>query len=116
MANPSYLSIFGKTVLPVLLLVLVAPLVSGQWNEDQKLLAFDGQREDHFGAAVSISGDIAVVGAPFDLENGKLSGSAYIYRFQADTGTWSLEEKLLEGSDDYRFGCSVAVNGDIAGV
>ena len=44
-----------------------------------KLLAFDGAANDEFGFSVSISGDVAVVGARFGDGIAANSGQAYLY-------------------------------------
>ena len=49
------------------------------WNEQDKLLASDGTDDDRFGNSVSINGDYAIIGAPWDEDNGYDSGSAYIF-------------------------------------
>ena len=51
------------------------------WSEEAKLLASDGAEADQFGFSASISGNVVVVGAPFDDDAGLDSGSAYIYRW-----------------------------------
>jgi hypothetical protein len=84
------------------------------WTQQQKLLASDGAASDYFGQSVSISGDYAIVGAPYDDDNGSHSGSAYI--FYRDGTTWLQQAKLLI-SDGYAndwFGCSVSISGDYA--
>ena len=57
------------------------------WMQQAKLTALDGAYEDHFGHSVSIDGDYVIVGAPEDDDNGKSSGSAYI--FKRIGSTWS---------------------------
>lgn len=49
------------------------------WAEQQKLLASDGAAFDVFGSSIAISGDIIVVGAEADDDNGEDSGSAYVF-------------------------------------
>ena len=44
-----------------------------------KLTASDGDQEDYFGNAVSVSGDFVIVGSSSDNANGVDSGSAYIF-------------------------------------
>ena len=46
------------------------------WTEIQKLLPLDGTMSDFFGYSVSLDGDTALIGAPFDDDNGNSSGSA----------------------------------------
>ena len=50
------------------------------WAQEAKLLPSDAVTGDFFGFSVAISGDYAVVGAPFDDDNGTNSGSAYVYK------------------------------------
>ncbi len=82
--------------------------------EDRKLLASDGAGGDYFGRSVSVSGDMAVVGAYGDDENGSYGGSAYVYVRRG--GVWTEESKLTAsgGVADDRFGTSVSVSGDTA--
>ena len=84
------------------------------WTEEQEVFASDGVWQDGFGAAVSISGDVALIGAPLTDDNGTYSGSAYVFRF--DGSTWIEEQKLLasDGATSDGFGYSVAVFGDTA--
>ena len=86
----------------------------GTWSEEQKLTASDGAMVDYFGWSVSVSGDICVVGALMDDDNGDGSGSAYVFHRGSD-GTWSQEQKLTapDGAAEDRFGTSVSVSRDI---
>lgn len=79
-----------------------------------ELLASDGAEGDFFGDAVSISGDVSIVGAPGDRDNGTDSGSAYVYRFNGFE--WYEEAKLVpsDGAAGDFFGTSVAVDGAVA--
>lgn len=92
---------------------------NGTWNETALLQASDMELADRFGTSVSISGNYALAGAPYEdggagspLNN---AGAAYIFERDAD-GTWN-ETGLLRASDmqegDY-FGWSVAVDGAYA--
>jgi hypothetical protein len=47
--------------------------------EVAKLTASDGAGGDYFGWSVSLSGGLALVGAPYDDDNGSYSGSAYLF-------------------------------------
>src|SRR5437870_1157938 len=66
----------------------------------------------HFGTAVAIDGDTAVVGVPQDPEAGFDAGAAYVY---LRTGsTWSQQAKLMaaDAAGSSEFGSSVAISGD----
>jgi hypothetical protein len=87
----------------------------GLWNEEQKLTASDGDANDFFGTSVAIDGDVIVVGADTEGENGFRSGAAYVYR-RLDGLGWTENDKLTasDGDNNDRFGQSVDVNGDVA--
>jgi hypothetical protein len=87
---------------------------TGVWGSEQKLLGEASQ--DQFGSSVSISGDYAIVGAPYEDTGVTNAGAAYIYTRDASTGVWGNEQKLTESDiqqDDY-FGFSVSISGDYA--
>ncbi|MDG2095515.1 MAG: FG-GAP repeat protein, partial [Phycisphaerales bacterium] len=67
--------------------------IDGQWLESIKLLPSDGIEGDGFGASVSISSSIAIVGAPFADEAGASSGSAYVF-IRSDDGNWIESARL----------------------
>jgi len=69
------------------------------WGEVKKLTASDGATQDRFGWSVSISGDIAVVGAFQNDDVPNNSGSVYIfYRNNGGADNWG-EVKKLTASD-----------------
>jgi hypothetical protein len=84
------------------------------WVQQQKLLAPDGAKYDNFGSSVSISGDTALIGAPYDADMGSGAGAAYV--FTRSGKTWSFQQKLLasDGAADDNFGDAVALSGDTA--
>lgn len=65
-----------------------------------------------FGETVAISGSIAVVGAPTDLEQGANAGAAYV--FDTTTGTQLFKLFSNDIAPEDRFGTSVSVSGSIA--
>ncbi|MCB9897041.1 MAG: hypothetical protein H6825_03440 [Planctomycetes bacterium] len=82
---------------------------AGTWTRVARLQPALAAGGDHFGLAVALFGDLAVVGAPYADPSGEGSGRAWVYREVA--GVWT-EEALLEPDDggaDQRFGRSVAV-------
>ena len=82
------------------------------WTQQAKLLASDGAADDQFGVSVSVDGDLAMIGAWKDDDNGNESGSAYLFR--RNGGTWTQEEKFSASDGDAGdwFGRDVAVDGD----
>ena len=84
------------------------------WSEQAKLTAADGVADDYFGRSVSVSGDYAIVGTPYDNDNGYNSGSAYIFYYNGTN--WSQQAKLLasDGAAGDYFGWSVSISGDYA--
>jgi len=84
------------------------------WAQEDILLASDGEPGDDFGDAVAVYGDICLIGAPDDNDNGEDSGSAYVFRY--DGWGWVEEAKLLasDGTADDIFGLSVALWGETA--
>lgn len=75
--------------------------------ETQKVTAPDAQEYASFGASVSISGDLAVIGAP---DSNTFTGEAYIYNRDAN-GNWSRTKTFYGETVNDRFGTSVAVSG-----
>ncbi len=96
--------------------VFVKP--AGGWidsTQTAKLTASDAAASDQFGRSVSISGDIAIVGAFVDGDPGLNSGSAYV--FVKPAGGWidSTQTAKLTASDaaaSDNFGFSVSISGD----
>ena len=100
----------------VVCLTMVTPLIA--WSSAFaggafKLTADDAALGDAFGR-VSISGDLAVVGATGDDDEGFFTGSAYVFRREAD-GNWLQEAKLTAADADEgdNFGNAVAISGNL---
>jgi uncharacterized protein (TIGR03437 family) len=81
------------------------------WTQQAELTASDGASPDNFGAGVSVSGDMAIVGAY--LKNGGI-GAAYI--FVNSGGNWSQQAELtpIDPSAKGIFGTTVSINGNSA--
>jgi hypothetical protein len=87
----------------------------GEWSQEAKLVADDGDSGDAFGNSVVLSSDgtTALVGAFIDEDpNGGDAGSVYV--FTRDGGEWSQSAELAaeDGDDTNRFGNSVALSDD----
>ena len=86
---------------------------SGNWLEAAKLTASDAQADDRFGVSVAVSGDTAVVGAPYGDTGVSNTGAAYVFE-RNSSGGWSQAARLIAtdpDTGDY-FGWPVAVSGD----
>lgn len=83
----------------------------GNWFEHSKLIASDGMALDFFGASVALEGELAVIGAERNDDDGQSTGSVYVF-IRDRNGDWS-EETKLRGRDSYPmslFGHSVAMS------
>ena len=85
--------------------------IGNAWTQVAKLFAADGATNDQFAISVSISGEIAIVGAWNDDDRGTDSGSAYIFEKVGDV--WTQVAKLLasDGAAGDKFGFSVSISG-----
>lgn len=94
--------------------VYLFQLETDQWVEDSILFASDGAFGDLFGLSTGISGDVVVVGAPEDDDNGIRSGAIYVYRFDPQLSEW-VETKLLPEDNlaGDQFGISVDISGGV---
>jgi|GEM_PF-5247716 len=85
------------------------------WREVARLTAPDALENQRFGTAVSVSGDIVVVGAYSSDDLGSEAGKVYI--FKRDPGglsNWGLVAKLFPDDGDFghQFGWSVDLDAD----
>lgn len=87
----------------------------GTWTQVDKLIASDGQADDQFGFSVALDGNRLLVGANGDVNNGLVTGSAYLFTFTS-TNSWQETGKLLayDGAASDNFGASVALEGNLA--
>jgi hypothetical protein len=86
---------------------------TGLWEQKQKLTASDGVANDRFGSSVSVSGDVAIIGA---YQDDSSKGSAYLYEKNGSTGLWEHKQKLTasDGAASDLFGWSASVSGNVA--
>jgi beta propeller repeat protein len=85
----------------------------GVWTEQAKLTASDAAAFDRFGFSVSVSGDTALIGSPYDQVSTSVYGSVYVFERDA-TGAWTEETKLTasDGASGDFFGSTVFISGD----
>jgi len=84
------------------------------WIQQARLTPPSGAAFDKFGYSVSISGDCAIVGAPFEDGSAGNSGAAYV--FHRAGGVWALQAKLTaaDAAENDNFGTVVCLEGDHA--
>jgi hypothetical protein len=87
----------------------------GEWRHVALLAPETVQWNSNFGTSVSISGDVAIVGAVFGQTNNEVTGAAYIFNRQ-DENTWEQTDQLRPSNLNYddRYGSSVAISGNTA--
>ena len=95
------------------------PITIDPFVQEARLYASDGQGGDLFGTSIAMDGDTVVVGTYLDDDDGRTSGSAYV--FTKPSGGWvqtSTAAKLtaFDGAGGEGFGFSVAVDGDTIAV
>lgn len=104
--------------------VYVFRKIGGIWSQEAYLKASNTDAGDSFGAAVDISGDTIVVGAPDEDSNATgingdesdnsaaLSGAVYV--FQRTGSTWNQQAYIKASNTDAYdlFGTSVAISGN----
>ncbi|HYV29760.1 MAG TPA: putative Ig domain-containing protein, partial [Candidatus Binatia bacterium] len=94
-----------------------------QWGQSHKTIDPQGRGGDEFGYAVSLSGDILAVGAPFDDDLGSSSGTISIFERNYNPtnpitplpNNWGLRKHLVasDGAANDEFGFVVSVNGTV---
>ena len=84
------------------------------WSQQAKLAASDGAAYDHFGWSVALSGDTALVGAPYQSVHHANQGVAYV--FARSGASWSQQAELTasDGAAQVEFGTAVALSGNTA--
>ena len=89
-----------------------------EWTPVITLTASDGAMNDHFGSALSVSGDRVLVGAPQAAISGRSQqGAAYLFtRNQGGANAWGQVKKIIstDGAASDTFGNSLALDDDRA--
>jgi len=82
-----------------------------RWTQQAKIAAGDGAAGDHFGSAIALVGDTALVGAP-----GTAGYTGAVYVFVRSGGRWIQQAKLTahDATGKDWFGRAVALGGDTA--
>jgi uncharacterized cupin superfamily protein len=107
----------GKLTFLIVFLLFAANTYAQSWNEVIRVTASKPDGGNKFGGSVSIFGDWAIVGAPYngldenESDYERYAGSAYI--FKKDTqGNWTQTQKICGAKrySDQFFGCSVSIS------
>ena len=86
-----------------------------EWTQQAKLVGDEVSLSDHFGRAVALDGDTALIGVEGDDTGGTSAGAAYVFT-RTETG-WRQQGSKIQAEDKKRldhFGRSVAIDGDTA--
>lgn len=89
------------------------------WSLQARLTALDAAAGDRFGSSLALSGDSALVGAPYRagaLPGSHARGAAYVFAYSA--GAWVQQARLgaATAADGDSFGLAVALDGDRAAI
>ncbi len=85
------------------------------WGQTTKITPTDGEDGDWFGAAVTIDGDTAVIGAQWEDATGPYFGAVYVFgRNEGGTDAWGQIDKVVptDGSDLQQFGSTASISED----
>jgi len=113
-------TLFSRRLLLCAVFAVSAMYAQTTFNEIHKSVSSDRATGDKFGYSVSVSGDFAVIGAPYESENAvgggtaAESGSAYIFQRNSSTGIWSQIQKIVASDRTQldHFGWSVSISGN----
>ncbi|ULA65549.1 MAG: Integrin alpha beta-propellor repeat protein [Nitrospira sp.] len=106
--------------------VYVFTRTNGDWSQQAYLKASNARVGDHFGTALTLSGDTLAVGAPREDSSGvngdqadnSAPDSGAVYVYTRTNGTWAQQAYLKAsnaGMGDF-FGSALALNGDTLAV
>lgn len=90
---------------------------NGQFQQIAKLVASDREFNDQFGHSVSLSGNVAAIGARYESESGNTNwyaGAVYIFEKPLPVGNWTEFQKVIHSDRDHfdEFGGAVSLSGN----
>lgn len=102
-----------KKVTPCLILIGLFFYVGSAWGQTiTEVEKFIGDNNDHSGWSVSIGGNTAAVGAPYDYVSTPYSGAVHIYKFNGTNWVWDTKLTPSDGASSDFFGHSVSADSD----
>ncbi len=94
--------------------VYVYRKVASAWQQANKLTADDPTAQSRFGYSVAVDGSHAVIGSPFNGENGTDSGALYVSVFIDDVWQSPIKYIPTDGSAGDQLGFDSAISGETA--
>ncbi len=88
--------------------VVWRPMADGTWIESDRLGTGADSTGDRFGAALAVSGDEMLIGAP-----GAADGAGMVHRYRSGETGWQVSGDPVAGLEGYNFGVAVALSGDL---
>jgi len=95
--------------------VYVYERIAGVWTHVDTLETDNPMFDDNFGAAISIDGDTAIIGA-IDVDHGGVTNAGAVYVFEKGPSGWEQTARLVSPNpiNESLFGGSLALDGDTA--
>ena len=85
------------------------------WSRQARITSADGASSDRFGWSVALSGDSALIGAPYhETVSGKGAGCAYVFVRNGTDWIQQIELTAADGASSDGFGWAVALSGETA--
>jgi hypothetical protein len=93
----------------------LAAALHAQATEQRQITTPNGTSTQRCGLAMSVDGDLMVVGAPFEDTKASDAGAADVFRFDAATAAWVFEQQLFasDAEASARFGSAVGADGNV---
>jgi len=98
--------------------VVFYKLTGGEWSFFQEVSPDELEEFANFGMSLDIDGTTAVISCFGDHVNGLFSGAVYVYEFDNQENTWTLQTKLKasDASIGTNFGNSVSIDNDLIAI
>lgn len=109
------MNLAGRVAAASLALATFAGTTMGQANEQWRIEPGVGTSTQRAGLGLAVQGGLMVIGAPYEDTKAADAGAVAVYRWNATTKQWALEQQLFASDPETsaRFGHSVAVDGDL---
>jgi len=84
---------------------------NGTWSQQQKLFAHDEFPSDHFGGAIEVYKELAIISSEGANNQGTSQGSVYVFQKSEYNSLWSEQQKLVspDPTDNEYFGLYLSI-------